>query len=113
MAIQCGNGNVEAEHSISAWQGVPQLCMLESSFLCYLFGQPCFRKGGSFGGAKQCRCQIGNIQCLNFPPIRCMLLIPNVIVVRLSVDYTIARCGPFEHERKMRIPQLITAFFLF
>ena len=55
----------------------------------------CVSLGGVFGGAKQGRRQIGN----NFSSIFCQLgacfFISNTIVVRLIVDCTIARCGPF------------------
>ena len=35
--VQFGAWDMEASHSISAWQGAPQLCMLVSSSLGYLF----------------------------------------------------------------------------
>ena len=37
QVVSISKWDTEASHSISAWQGVPQLCMLVSSFLGYLF----------------------------------------------------------------------------
>ena len=53
MAIQCGNWDVEAEHSISAWQGVPQLCVPVCRLRVTYLDNLVFAGGGSSGGANR------------------------------------------------------------